>query len=71
MTAMTKPKITYDEAGNELEVTIPAAEYKALLELLEDNEDRAIFAERRNEETVSWESVKAKLRERKSQIEKL
>ena len=70
MTAMTKPKITYDEAGNELEVTIPAAEYKALLELLEDNEDKAIFAERRNEETVSWESVKTKLRKRKSQIKK-
>ncbi len=68
MTAMTKPKITYDEAGNEVEVTIPAAEYKALLEALEDNEDRAIFAERRNEETVSWESVKAKLQERKNQI---
>jgi sulfopyruvate decarboxylase TPP-binding subunit len=70
MTAMTKPKITYDEAGNEIEVTIPAAEYKALLELLEENEDRAIFAERRDEETVSWESVKAKLRERKNQIGK-
>jgi hypothetical protein len=63
MTAMTKPKITYDEAGNEIEVTIPAAEYKALLEELEDAHDYRIVTERRaeNSQPVSLEDMKRKL----------
>jgi hypothetical protein len=51
MTAMTKPKFTYDEAGNEIEVTIPAAEYKALLEELEDSENQRLYDEAKQEDT--------------------
>jgi hypothetical protein len=50
MTPMTKPKITYDEAGNEIEVTIPAAEYKALLEELEDSEYQRLYDEAKRED---------------------
>jgi hypothetical protein len=51
MTAMTKPKITYDEAGNEIEVTIPAAEYKALLEELKDSEYQRLYDEAKRKDT--------------------
>jgi hypothetical protein len=51
MTAMTKPKIAYDEAGNEIEVTIPAAEYKVLLEELEDSEYQRLYDEAKREDT--------------------
>ncbi len=64
MTAMTKPKITYDEAGNEIEVTIPAAEYKALLEALEDSEDQRLYDEAKREDTgerISLAEMKKRL----------
>jgi hypothetical protein len=64
MTAMTKPKITYDEAGNEIEVTIPAAEYKALLEELEDSEDQRLYDEAKREDTgerISLAEMKKRL----------
>jgi hypothetical protein len=64
MTAMTKPKITYDEAGNEIEVTIPAAEYKALLEELEDSEDQRLYDEAKHEdmgERISLAEMKKRL----------
>jgi hypothetical protein len=64
MTAMTKPKITYDEAGNEIEVTIPAAEYKALLEALEDAEDKQLYDQAKHEDTgerISLAEMKKRL----------
>jgi hypothetical protein len=64
MTAMTKPKITYDEAGNEVEVTIPAAEYKALLEALEDAEDEQLYDQAKREDTgerISLAEMKKRL----------
>jgi hypothetical protein len=64
MTAMTKPKITYDEAGNEIEVTIPAAEYKALLEALEDSEDQRLYDEAKRKdagERISLSQMKEHL----------
>ena len=39
-------------------ITIPKADYDALLERLEDAEDRAIIAERRNSPTLSLDAVK-------------
>jgi hypothetical protein len=64
MTAMTKPKITYDEAGNEIEVTIPAAEYKALLEELDDSEYQRLYDEAKCEdkgERISLVEMKERL----------
>ena len=61
---MEQPKLKYlqDDDGNRTHVILPIEYYEALLELLEDNEDKVIFAERRNEETVSWENVKQELK---------
>ncbi len=47
-----------DEKGDKIAVVIPVAEYQ---ELLEDLEDLATAAERRDEETISLEDLKAKL----------
>lgn len=59
MTAMTKPKFVYDESGNKTEVLLSIDAYEALLE---DLEDIKRFYETRNEERVSWESIKAELK---------
>jgi sporulation protein YlmC with PRC-barrel domain len=59
-----KPKFVYDEAGNRVEVILAMSDYQAMLEVVEDAEDRAIFEARRHEETIPWESVKAKLMSR-------
>ncbi|NEX23410.1 hypothetical protein G3480_24470 [Thiorhodococcus mannitoliphagus] len=59
------PQFVTDPEGNRLSVLIPIAEYKALIERLEDLEDledaREVLAriERGEEETVPWEVVKA------------
>lgn len=47
-----------DEKGQKTAVILPVEEYD---ELLEDIHDLAVIAERRNEPTVSFEEVKARL----------
>jgi hypothetical protein len=59
-----RPKFLIDEAGNKTAVQLSLEDYHALLERLENAEDIAIFNERRHEETVPWEAVKAKLMNR-------
>jgi hypothetical protein len=56
-----QPKYLVDEAGNKTAVQLSLEDYQALLERLENAEDIAIIEERRHEETVPWEAVKAKL----------
>jgi hypothetical protein len=63
-TMTTKPKFVYDESGNRVEVILAIQDYQAMLEMVEDAEDSAIFDERRHEETIPWETVKAKLMNR-------
>lgn len=48
-----------DAEGRRTSVVLPMAEYEALLE---DLEDLAAVAERRNEESVSLEEVEAQLK---------
>jgi len=52
------PKFITDETGRKLEAVLPIAEYE---ELLEDLEDLAAIAERKDEPTVPWETVKQEL----------
>jgi len=52
------PKFINDETGHKLEAVLPIAEYE---ELLEDLEDLAAIAERKDEPTVPWETVKQEL----------
>ena len=47
-----------DEKGEKVAAIIPIEEYH---ELMEDLEDLAAIAERRDEETVPWEEVKKEL----------
>jgi hypothetical protein len=63
---MEQPKLKYlqDDDGNRTHVILPIEYYESLLELLENYEDKAILAERRNEETVSWEILKINLANR-------
>ena len=49
-----------DDAGNKTSVVLPIAEYE---ELMEDLADLACVAERRDEESVPFEDVVAKLKE--------
>ncbi len=49
-----------DDAGNKTSVVLPIAEYE---ELMEDLADLACVAERRDEESVPFEEVVAKLKE--------
>ena len=51
-----------DEKGQKTAVIIPVEEYE---ELLEDIHDLAIIAERRDEPTITFEELKAKLGRRK------
>ena len=53
-----------DEAGRRTAVVLPIEEYQ---QLLEDLEDLALIAERKDEPSESWEVVKARL-EQKWQI---
>lgn len=59
------PQFLTDPDGTRRSVVLPLAEYEALLATLEDLEDlddaRAILArvERGEDETVSWEAVRA------------
>lgn len=48
-----------DEAGKKTAVILPIEEFE---ELLEDLEDLAILAERRDEPTLSFEEVKERLK---------
>jgi PHD/YefM family antitoxin component YafN of YafNO toxin-antitoxin module len=48
-----------DGEGRKMAVVLPVEEYE---ELLEDLQDLAVIAERRDEPRVSWEDVKRQLR---------
>jgi hypothetical protein len=54
----TQPQYITDADGQKLSVILPIADY---LELLEDLEDLATIAERRNETTISLEDVLTEL----------
>ena len=54
----TQPQYITDADGKKLSVILPIADY---LELLEDLEDLATIAERRNETTISLEDVLTEL----------
>ena len=54
----TKPQYITDADGQKLSVILPIADY---LELLEDLEDLATIAERRNESTIPLENVLTEL----------
>ncbi len=54
----TKPQYITDADGQKLSVILPIADY---LELLEDLEDLATIAERRNESTIPLEDVLTEL----------
>lgn len=51
-------KYITDESGNRSAVVLPIEEYEGLLE---DLHDLAVIAERRNEPTVTFEEIKARL----------
>ncbi len=57
---MTQPKRRFvvDEQGRKHSVVLPMAEYR---QLLEDLQDLALIAERRDEPTVPFETVKRQL----------
>ena len=59
--ARSKPKYIVDEKGRKQSVVLPIREYE---ELLEDLADLALIAERRNDPTVSLESVKDRIKAR-------
>ncbi len=54
------PQYVTDSEGNKTAVILPIEEYE---ELLEDLEDLAVAAERKNESTVSHEQLLTELRE--------
>ncbi len=55
-----RPKYIIDENGKKISVIIPFSEF---IELLEDIEDLAVVAERREEPTISHEDLLKELRE--------
>ncbi|CAM3467671.1 hypothetical protein [Parendozoicomonas haliclonae] len=57
--AQPKPQYITDDQGNRVSVVLPVDEYQ---ELIEDLEDLATVAERREEETVSHADVLAALK---------
>ena len=57
-----KPQYIIDEKGKKTSVIIPFSEF---IELLEDLEDLAVVAERREEPTISHEDLLKELREEK------
>ncbi len=52
-------KYIVDKKGNKSAVVIPVKEYE---ELMEDLHDLAIIAERRDEENISFDEIKKKLK---------
>ncbi|MDP2919924.1 MAG: hypothetical protein Q8O43_06885 [Dehalococcoidia bacterium] len=58
MTQQTKRKFVVTEKGRKTAILLPLKEY---LELLEDLEDLAIIAERKDEPTIPFEVVKRRL----------
>ncbi|WP_062265263.1 hypothetical protein [Endozoicomonas arenosclerae] len=54
MPAQSKPQYITDDQGNRVSVVLPVDQYQ---ELLDDLEDLATVAERRDEETVSHNQV--------------
>lgn len=56
-----KEQFIVDENGKKIAVIIPIEKYK---ELLEDLHDLAIIAERRDEESIPFDEVKRRLKER-------
>ncbi|WP_422136321.1 hypothetical protein [Endozoicomonas sp. ALD040] len=54
MPAQPKPQYITDDQGNRVSVVLPLDQYQ---ELIEDLEDLATVAERRDEETVSHEEL--------------
>jgi hypothetical protein len=52
------PKFITDENGLKLEAVLPITEYE---ELLEDLEDLAAIAERKDDKAIPWETVKKEL----------
>lgn len=59
MNAVMHPQYITDTAGNRVSVVLPLVEYESLLE---DLEDLAAMAERRDEETLSHDEVMAGLK---------
>ena len=57
MTAL-HPQYVTDENGNRVSVLLPLREYETLLEDIEDLQDAL---KSRDEPSISWETVKAKL----------
>ena len=58
-TSLADPEYVTDCDGNKKAVILPIAEYEGLLE---DLQDLAVAAERRNEPTISHEQVTAELK---------
>lgn len=54
MPAQQKPQYITDDEGNRVSVVLPVYQYQ---ELIEDLEDLATVAERRDEETVSHDEL--------------
>jgi hypothetical protein len=54
-----KPRYIVDSKGRKAAVVLSMMDYRALLE---DLHDLGVMAERRDEPTVPWEEVKARLR---------
>ena len=53
-------KTKYQEAM----ALLPMKQYEALLEHIEEMEDRLAVKERANDETISWEEVKKEIRKK-------
>lgn len=58
---MTKTKKQYivDESGNKIAIVLPLEKYE---QLLEDLNDLAMIAERKNEPTISFDELKNRLK---------
>jgi len=59
LTEQLHPKFITDDAGEKTEVILPINEYR---ELLEDLDDLAVAAERRDESSVSHDELIAELK---------
>lgn len=55
---VSQQQFVVDSAGNKMAVIVPLKEYERLLD---DLHDLSVIAERREEETVSFEEVKERL----------
>lgn len=58
MTTMHEQYIT-DQKGNKNAIILPIEEYN---ELIEDIHDLAVIAERKNQETISFDDIKKRLK---------